>query len=136
MPPKFAPKIKNVSSIKNAILHLTEERNRSSLTKIILESLDSIRTHFYAGSTTPELEELRHACTHAPCAELNFIFFALVNVDVIIKENLFKMEVVSHRDKLSRFFMDLRPMFVAFLVNTEASPHEFVAKCEETYLLS
>lgn len=136
MPQKFTPKTKNVSLIQNAILHLTEERNRGSLTKIILESVDSISKHFYDGATTPELQQLKDACTHAPHAELNFVFFALVNVDVTIKESLFKMEVVSHRNKLSRFFMDLRPMFVAFLVNTEASPHEFVLKCEETYLLS
>lgn len=46
------------------------------------------------------------------------------------------MELVCNRNKLSRFFVDLRHLMVVFLTNTTTPTHDFALHCEETYVVS
>ena len=103
---------------------------------LITESLANLQRKFCCCELKSECLQIRDSLNNLTDADLGFVFFALLNVDAILKEKIFTMESSSNLHKLCRFYTDLQRTFVHFFTHSEMSTASLVLKCKELYILS
>lgn len=134
---KFKPKLtKQTLEIENSILHITNSRNVSILKKFIHKSLESIQNVFYKKEENAFISSLSGMVENLCVCDMIFLFYALLNVDAYLKNELFKMEPKHNRPKLCRFLLDLRKLFVNFMTKSQTMTLDFINQCEEAYVIA
>ena len=133
----FRPKEAPLPSLPRLIERVFEPHSTELLDALMKRSFDDIERIFFRAQATPEVVEARAALAHASHTTRVAVFFLLLNVDTALKDFLLQAESESRRDKVTRFFLDLRQHAVpAFLGNDTVSVLAFVQSCRECYLLA
>lgn len=123
--------------VDNIVLKLTDNHAKVFLTKYIVFSLNNIQNIFFGENTQVEILQQLYDLIPTLCNhDLQFLFFALLNIDMLVKDQLCTLERQENRYKLVRFYQDLEKLFVQFLTNSEKSIEWVVTECKHLYLVA
>ena len=123
--------------VDNIVLKLTDNHAKVFLTKYIVFSLNNIQNIFFGENTQVEILQQLYDLIPTLCNhDLQFLFFALLNIDMLVKDQLCTLERQENRFKLVRFYQDLEKLFVQFLTNSEKSIEWVVTECKHLYLVA
>ena len=116
--------------IDNIILKLTETQSRIFAIKNITHSLQNIANVFFKDQHDQAiLREIQKCVPNLSDTDIHFLFFALLNVDILLKDQLCALEATENMPKMVRFFQDLQKLFVQFLTSSEHSNYWLVSEC-------
>ena len=127
-----------VQKIDNIILKLTDSHSRQFVIKFVNYSLENIHSIFYEDKfeNNENIQKLQKLVVSLSDADLHFLFFALLNIDVIMKDELCEYEQNQNLHKLIRFFQDLEKLFVQFFTDSNKTTYWLVTECKHLYLLA
>lgn len=126
----------NKKCVENIVLKLTDVQSRSFVDKYILFSIENIKRVIFNNESCPPLEQLKLMVPTMTHIDSHFLFFALLNVDVLLKDQICGLETEENLHKLVRFFVDLQKLFVQFFTNSEKTTEWVVNECKHLYLLA
>ena len=118
--------------------------NEKIIVKLILKSLDNLNSQFFSESSKYhdkmnaqcEIESFKTQVQNMSFCHLLATFFALLNVDMDMKEYILFIDNDANARKNTRFFVDLHDTLVSAYFNRKASTQSFVEVCEETCALA
>ena len=128
----------------SALLHLPrllerifESHSTELLSTLLKRSLANIECVFFANEAVADAAAVRDVCLQAGHTTHVAVFCLLLNVDMDLKEFILQAESPARRDKITRFFLDLKQTVVpAFFADDTVSVPAFVQSCRECYLLA
>lgn len=123
--------------ISNVIGMLWMPHNSERLLALVHEGLGSLREGYFSGGQSETLDgTARHASGGSHDVRLA-VFFLLLNVDEHLKQRIIDMETKRNHAKVTRFYDDLHHRLAHdFLTNEKQSVQDFLAACEEAWLLA
>ena len=121
--------------VEHILLKVTDVTSSSFVMKFIQHSLFNLQ-HVFFDKNSQALDKLTSILSNLSHDELIFVFFALLNVDILIKDYLCQIERPENVHKLIRFFWDIEKLFVQFLTNSEKSTNWMVMQCKHAYILA
>ena len=125
----------DVKQIHDVILTLTDQHAYGTLQKFILNSFSNIQTIFFENKEEPIIDALSAQVKYKSHTQLCFLFFSLLNVDMILKHQMYELEHDVNHYKLTRFFQDLQSLFVSNFINSHTSLDLFVQQCRDLYII-
>ena len=110
--------------------------NQRYMEMCICESLDTLKSEFFADAPCEGLELLRRYVSSDATVHTHkvAVFFLLLNIDEKMKQKMMQMD--QNHAKLARFFLDLRKELVTVFFCTSQPANQFVQQCRETYLIA
>ena len=130
-------KTKSIQGIPNLLLHIQHEEYRMFLIKIILESCTYLTETFFYGRETDVITQIRNNIAVCDHMKLVSIFLILLNVDKNMKYNIVEFDSNQNKNKIVRFFSDLKLECVkSFYIDETMPNYEFVSKTIDCYIIS
>ena len=133
---------KQISGVlPDCIGHLFSLQSSDLVLSLILRSMKNIRNEFpETGDRNSNPSEHANALVGlAPrlCPKDRMVLFLLaLNVDVDLKTEIFEMDIEANYFKITRFLRDLQRAVVDFYTDMRISKAQFLARCEELYVLA
>ena len=128
---------KSIQGIPNLLLHIQHEEYRMFLIKIILESCTYLTETFFYGRETDVITQIRSNIAVCDHMKLVSIFLILLNVDKNMKYNIVEFDSNQNKNKIVRFFSDLKLECVkSFYIDETMPNYEFVSKTIDCYIIS
>lgn len=114
------------------------------LQRVTAESLDNIQHDFFGHDSTyedkeaarREMQRIKYKIPSLGLTPLLALFFALLNIDINLKEYVMHIDTEANKRKNTRFFLDLHKGIATAFLNNKISLGTFVDMCEETYALA
>lgn len=104
---------------------------------LIEHSLNAIETHYFEGSSSEDVSNIKECMPACSANDLVIIFLLLLNVDKGLKHTVLNCELENHAAKLERFLLDLRQdLVVQFFIDDTCSKNMFITRCEECWVLA
>ncbi len=114
-----------------------EPHSTELLSTLLNRSLTNIERVFFANRSTADVAAVRDVCSKHSHTTHVAVFCLLLNVDMDLKDFVLQAESPTRRDKMTRFFLDLKQSVVpAFFSDDTVSIGTFVQRCRECYLLA
>jgi len=128
---------KTIQGIPDILLHIQHEEYRSFLSNIILESCTYLTETFFYGRETDVISQIRNNIAICDHMQIVSIFLILLNVDKNMKYNIVELDSKQNKNKIVRFFSDLKDECVkSFYIDETMPNYEFVSKTIDCYIIS
>lgn len=127
--------------LPDCIGHLFCPQSSDLLLSLIVRSMNNIHKAFSQtdDSDSSVSEHTNALAVLAPqlCPKDRMVLFLLaLNVDVDLKTEIYEMDIETNYFKITRFLRDLQRAVVDFYTDMRISKAQFLARCEELYVLA
>lgn len=130
-----------IGVLPDCIAHLFCPQSSDLVLSLIVRSMKNIQKQFFQTEdrNSPPNEHADALAVLAPqlCLQDRIVLFLLaLNVDVELKTEIYEMDIEANYFKITRFLRDLQRAVVEFYTDMRISKAQFIAKCEELYVLA